>query len=167
MEIRLRIFLKFFSLTFIVCLLTSHSVSAANPSVDGEWQGTPHLGFSPYTGLAGLELQNMNFGLTLGWPASVGLKYYFDKKGDRLFLGTHALYLKRDNDEIKDGVFYTENERTLVGAGIGYKWQSEQGWNMTFSLSILYDREKLKNGSGTATEEDVVSLPGLTFGYRF
>jgi len=167
MKMRLKILSQLCPLLLMVGIMMPQAGFAKNSPVDGEWQGTPHVGFSPYTGLVGLELQNTNFGLTLGWPASIGLKYYFDEKGDRLFLGTHALHLERDNDETKDGVLYTENERTLLGAGVGYKWQSEQGWNLTLSLSIVYDREKLKNGSGATTEEDVISLPGLTFGYRF
>ncbi len=167
MKIRSKITLLFFPLIIMLILTTRQSVSAANSPVDGEWGGTPHLGFSPYTGLLGIEIQNSHFGLTLGMPASIGFKYYFDEKGDRLFLGAHAMRMEFDHDERKDGVLYKENKTTVLGAGLGYKWQWEQGWNITLSLSIVHYDEELKNSATSRTEDSIESFPGLTFGYRF
>lgn len=96
MKMKSKITPLFFPLMIMLLLITSHPVFAANSPVDGEWGGTPHLGFSPYTGLIGVEIQNSHFGLTLGLPASIGVKYYFDEKGDRFFVGAHALRMEFD-----------------------------------------------------------------------
>ncbi len=146
----------------------SDSAFAAEASdMNAPWGGSVNLGFSPYLGGVGLELQQSNFGLTLGLPASIGVRYYFDPSGTQWFLGTHVLHYDVEDDETKDGVLYKEVEATWWGAGVGYKWRWAAHWDLTFSLSLVYEKEKYKNATATREEETIWSVPGITIGYAF
>jgi len=148
--------------------LSFGSAFAANSSrMNPRWSGGAHVGISPYVGLIGLELQQDNFGLTLGWPASIGVRYYFDPSGTQWFLGTHILHYDIERDRTKDGVRYTEQKGTLVGMGVGYKLRVKTHWDFTLSFSLAYQNETLRNPTQSRTEEKVLSLPGLTVGYAF
>ncbi|MFQ5598235.1 MAG: DUF3575 domain-containing protein [Nitrospiria bacterium] len=168
MRIKQKIVVGWFILLFAFGNTSFDSAFAAPMlGIDDGWGGGAHLGYSPYLGLIGLELQETHFGLTLGFPASLGLRYYFDPSGTQWFLGVHVLHYDRDKNEIKDGILYTEKETTLTGMGIGYKWRWRKHWDLTLSLSLAFEKEKLKNSAGSRTEEEVQSVPGITVGYAF
>lgn len=131
------------------------------------WGGGVHAGFSPYLGLIGLELQQTNFALTIGLPASIGVRYYFDPSGTQWFLGTHVLHYDIEEDKTKDGVRYTEQKATLWGMGVGYKWRFRERWDLTLSLSLVQEKKRLKNSTASRTDDTVLSLPGITIGYVF
>ena len=57
------------------------------------WYIGPRIGISPYTGIIGLEIQNRHFALSLGFPTTVGLKYYFKPYGHSWFVGPRFLHM--------------------------------------------------------------------------
>ena len=140
----------------------------ADPSQEtSETQGGFHLGFSPYTGVIGAELQRGKYSLTLGIPASIGLRYYFNEQPKSWFLGAHAMYYNIDKDETKDGIRYTEKEVMISGLGFGHKWRYKDHWDLILSMSLVYNKEEFKNGIVKRTEESIGALPGITIGYSF
>ncbi|MCP4746649.1 MAG: DUF3575 domain-containing protein [Desulfobacteraceae bacterium] len=130
-------------------------------------RGGLHAGFSAYTGIIGAEIQKGHFGLTLGIPACLGLRYYFDETGARWFLGAHGMYFNVEEEETKDGIRYDEIDSTLAGAGIGYKWRWNDHWDLTLNLSLAYYKEKYTGDYATRTDEYITVVPGISFGYTF
>ncbi len=132
------------------------------------WRGGPHFGFSPFMGALGAEIQKGHFGLTIGIPASVGIKYYPDNQGYRWFFGAHAMnYNIDDEDTEEDGIIYEEEENTLIGFGFGYKWLWKSKWDLNLGISITHFEEELSNDYMTRTETSIRLLPTITFGYTF
>jgi hypothetical protein len=156
-----------FAFAFMTLLLT-HPVRAEEPqNAPPSWRGGPVSGFSLYTGIIGGELIHKNIGMSMGMPACIGIKYYFDDLGYRWFVGAHATYLDVNDDETKDGVRYTSVTDTLAGAGFGYKWRWKNHWELCASISLTYEREEYKNDTSKRTIESLIAFPGLTFGYCF
>jgi hypothetical protein len=131
------------------------------------WRGGPQIGFSPYTGVIGAELQKGHYGLTIGMPASLGIRYYLDDRGYRWFFGAHAMYYSIDKDETKDGIRYENKDSTYAGLGFGYKWRWKNHWDLIVSLSIAYYKEELENDFADRTDEYISAMPGVAIGYSF
>jgi len=151
------------------------TVSGIDPVIAGDssedslrWRGGPHIGFSYYTGVIGAELQKEHWGFTIGIPAAIGVRYYLDNIGYRWFFGAHAMnYNIDDANETKDGIRYEELSSTAAGLGVGYKWRLKNHWDITLSLSIVWDRNELKNDYVSRTDDYILAMPGLTLGYTF
>lgn len=132
-----------------------------------EWQGGPHVGFSPYTGIIGAEIQKGHYGITLGVPTCIGFKYYPDERGYRWFFGLHAMHFSVDEHETVNNIPYNESTNTYTGAGFGYRWRWWDHLDLTLSLSATYEKEKLNGMYGNRTDKFLSVLPGLTIGYTF
>ncbi len=142
----------------------------ANQAAATRWRGGPQLGFSPYTGIIGGELQYGRFGMTLGMPTTTGFKYYLDESGISWFVGVHGMWFRQeDYDEEKDDITYGEREGYLFGTGFGYKWQFRTHWELSASLSLAYYEEKLSDAEPNDDRIDhyLFVFPGVSFGYTF
>lgn len=135
--------------------------------VVSEWRGGPHIGFSPYTGIIGAEIQKGHYGVTLGLPECIGFKYYPDERGYRWFYGFHAMHFSVSESETVDNVPYNKSAYTFVGAGFGYRWRWWDHLDLTLSLSAEYGKTIYTGFFGSKTEQSVGALPGLTLGYTF
>lgn len=142
-------------------------VPAEKPPVASELRGGPHIGFSPYIGLIGVEIQKGNYAVTLGLPPCIGLKYYPDERGYRWFYGLHAMHFSTNGSETVDYIPYNESTDTFVGAGFGYRWRWWDHLDLTLSLSAEYAKIKYTGYFGNTTEQSVGAFPGLTLGYTF
>lgn len=154
-------------IVFIMALLIEAPAFAEEPHSTQELRGGPHIGFSPYTGVIGAEIQKGHYGLTLGIPACIGFKYYPDERGYRWFFGLHAMHYNLDENETVDNVPYNELTNTSAGAGFGYKWRWWDHLDLTLSLSALYEKERKSGSYGSRTDNTLFALPGLTIGYTF
>ena len=161
---------RIFNIFIIVMILTLFLTKPAlagpsnNPS---EVHGGFHLGFSPYSGIIGAELQRGKYSLTLGLPASIGLRYYFNEQPNSWFVGAHALYYDIDEEETIEGIRYDEKEVLISGMGTGHKWRFKDHWDLVLSLSLVYKKEEFRNSYAKRTEESIGALPGITIGYTF
>jgi hypothetical protein len=93
---------------------------AEKPPVASEWRAGPHIGFSPYTGIIGVEIQKGHYGVTLGLPECIGFKYYPDERGYRWFYGVHAMHFSTDENGTEG--FFPYNKITDTMAGAGFEW---------------------------------------------
>ncbi len=130
-------------------------------------QGGLHVGFSPYSGIIGGELQTGHYGLILGVPASLGVRYFFREQRDRWFIGAHVMYYESEEEETKKGIRYDELKVLLTGFGFGHKWRFKEHWDFILSLSLAYQKEEYSNSYAELTEEALGVLPGITIGYTF
>lgn len=152
----------------VMTLIGTNSAFADDTSKDNaRWRGSPNIGFSPYTGIIGAEIQRSHFGLTIGLPTCLGLRYYPDKKGYRWFFGAHAMYYDLEKDQTKNGIRYDSQKSTILGLGFGYKWRWRNHWELTASLSIVYNKEEIENDAASRTDEYILPMPGIAFGYSF
>jgi len=132
-----------------------------------EWRVGPHLGFSLYTGMLGAEIQKGHYGLTLGLPDSIGLKYYPDERGYRWFYGLHVLKNYLDENKVIDSVPYDRVTVIYSGLGFGYRWRWFDHLDLTASLSATYISEKRTGPYAKRTEKSLGPYPGITLGYTF
>lgn len=132
-----------------------------------QWRGGPHVGLTPYSGVFGAEVSRGRLGVTLGIPLSLGVKYYSDDQGYRWFVVAHAMHMDVEQDNSIKNVAYDRVDDTTVGVGFGYRWRWRNHWDLTASLSAVYQRERFSNDFVTVTEESVWPFPGLSFGYTF
>lgn len=142
-------------------------MSEEKPPVALEWRAGPQIGLSPYIGVIGVEIQKSNYAVTLGYPASIGLKYYPGERGYRWFYGLHAMHFSVNEREMVDYVPYNESTETVVGAGFGYRWRWWDHLDLTLSLSAVYWKSKYTGYFGSTTEHFTMPFPGLTLGYTF
>lgn len=154
-------------IAFIVALFFVVPAFAEEPPTAQDWQGGLHVGFSPYTGLIGAEIQKGHYGVTLGLPTCIGLKYYPDERGYRWFFGLHAMHFGLDEQETVDNVNYNKSSNTYAGAGFGYRWRWWNHLDLTLSLSATYEKERRTGFYGSRTDEGLYVLPGLTVGGTF
>jgi len=138
-----RIFIAF----IIVLLFAAQALAEETPEVQtpeekppvaSEWRAGPHIGLSPFIGVIGVEIQKSNYAVTLGYPASIGLKYYPDERGYRWCYGLHAMHFNVNEREYIDYVPYNESTETVAGAGFGYRWRWWDHLDLTLSLSAVY-----------------------------
>jgi hypothetical protein len=132
-----------------------------------EWMWSPQIGYSPYIGILGAEIQKSHIGVTFGVPESIGVRYYFDDQGYSWFLGAHASYYPYKHEETKDGIQYDKTVTARVGLGFGYKWRWMNHWEIAPTLSVGYKRDKLSGDYGTRTDNYIVLSPGVSAGYTF
>jgi hypothetical protein len=151
----------------ILVLLVVAPAFADEPQTAPEWRGGPHIGFSPYTGIIGAEIQNGHYGLTLGVPTCIGFKYYPDERGYRWFFGLHAMYFSLDEQKTVGNIPYNGSTNTYAGAGFGYRWRWWDHLDLTLSLSATYEKEKQTGSYGNRTDESLYAFPGLTIGGSF
>jgi hypothetical protein len=159
----------------LACLMFLCYAAAVSPTPAGaddsrpetEWRGGPHLGFTPYSGMFGAELSKGHYALSVGFPLSVGLKYYSDPHGDRWFAVAHVMHLDVEEDYTVNNVRYDHVKDTLAGAGFGYRWRWADHWDLTASLSAVYQREQYTSATASRTEQSVWPFPGISFGYTF
>jgi hypothetical protein len=154
-----------------ICILTIGGMGSALAEDSSKnitrWRGGPQIGLSPYTGLIGAELQKRHWGVTIGFPGNIGVRYYLNETGDRWFFGFHAALLNIDEDETEDGIRYKKQKFTFLGSGAGYKWRWLDSWELTLNLSIEYVKQELENDSTTKTDEYISVDPGIAIGYSF
>lgn len=151
----------------ILVLLSVVPAFAEEPQTIQEWQGGLHIGFSPYTGIIGAEIQNGNYGVTLGLPACIGFKYYPDDRGYRWFLGLHAMRFSLNEQQTIDNTSYDKSTNTYLGAGLGYRWRWWDHLDLTLSLSATYEKNELTGSYGNRTDASIYPFPGLTVGGTF
>lgn len=154
-------------IVLIMTLLLAAPAFAEEPQKTQEWQGGPHIGFSPYTGIIGAEIQKGHYGVTLGLPTCIGLKYYPDERGYRWFFGLHAMHFSIDKDQRVNNIPYNESTNTYAGAGFGYRWRWWDHLDLTLSLSATYENDNLTGSYGNRTDVSLYALPGLTIGGTF
>ena len=134
---------------------------------ESTWRGGLHLGFSPYTGAVGAEIQRNHIGVNFGLPGNLGVKYYPCKDGHGWFLGAYAFRFDQDDGQTISGVEYTEGTFTQIGTGAGYKWRWMQHLDLTASLSLAYTQKEWDGAAGSTTEESIYPWPELAIGYTF
>ena len=141
--------------------------SEVKPPVASEWRGGPQVGFSPYIGIIGVEIQKGNYAVSLGLPTCIGLKYYPDVRGYRWFYGVHAMHFSVEDRQTINNIPYNDSTVTYAGAGFGYKWRWWDHLDLTLSLSASYNKEKHTGPFGYRTEQSLGMFPGITLGYTF
>jgi hypothetical protein len=150
----------------IAIILASPSFADDTPDLK-EWRGGPHVGISLYTGVVGAEIQKGHYGVTLGLPTCIGIKYYPDERGYRWFFGIHTMKYSTDNKESIDNITYDRRRVTNTGAGFGYRWRWFNHLDLTTSLSVTYLNEELTGQFAKRTEKSYLLYPGITIGYTF
>lgn len=164
--------MKFCSWLWLVLFIVvsqgyAQDISEEKPMDTPSFRGGLHLGFSPYTGLLGLELSRGHWAATLGLPSCAGIKYYPDERGCRWFVGAHAMYFKIDDKETVDGVTYDKTTIGYAGLGLGYKWRWRNHWDLNLSASVAFHRRLLENDYMERREDYISFIPALTAGYTF
>lgn len=143
------------------------SVYAAEDQISPQTNWGIDIGFSPYIGIIGLEVQRNAFSISIGPPACIGLRYYMNGAGTRWFCGLHHMRYETENSEADDGIVYDTCENEISGLGFGYKWRWWQHLDLTFNLSIAYHQSNFENIDHYRKEKVAFLFPGLTLGYRF
>jgi hypothetical protein len=160
---KLPMIIIFFTISMVFVL----SSFADDSPVLNEWRGGPHIGYSLYTGIIGAEIQKGHYGLTLGLPDSIGLKYYPDERGYRWFYGLHFMKNHIDDKEVIDNIPYDSMTTIYSGLGFGYRWRWFDHLDLTSSLSATYVSEKRTGPYAKRTEKRLGLYPGITLGYTF
>lgn len=141
--------------------------SSPVPAPTQTWRSGIHIGFSPNMGMLGAEFQKGRYGMTVGFPASIGIKIYPNEEGTKLFCMAHAVYDAGDDDETIDDIDYDSYRTIDTGIGLGYKWRWKNHWDVVLSLSADFYKEEHSGPSGSRTETGFMPFPGLTIGYTF
>lgn len=160
-------FLIWIVLFIVISQGYAQDISEEKPLKTTPFRGGLHLGFSPYNGVLGLELNRGHWSFTLGLPSSAGIIYYPDKQGYRWFMGASGMYYNFDEDNTEDGILYDEETDVYAGVSAGYKWRWRDHWDLSLSVSALYHRRLLENDFMERREDYIVFLPGVTVGYTF
>ena len=133
------------------------------------------IGISPFVGLIGFEYQKGHNAFGVGGLFSrISYRYYYKPYSDTKFWG---MYLGRFHPGRRDtnksytlnGVTYSDVETTVIGVGIGYRWQWSSGWNASASIALEYYDDKYSDSttSQTDTNTGFDPFPGLNIGYKF
>ncbi len=128
------------------------------------------LGPEPFLGIFGVEYQNINHAIGIGYPNRLSYRYFVDPYGDTTFIGVYLGGMSYDNvDETEDGVEYRDLNTKYIGIGSGYRWQWSSGWNINVSFAAhYYDYEFTNPGSSQrATKNGFFAFPGFNMGYKF
>ena len=132
------------------------------------------FGISPFLGVLGFEFKDGHHAYGIGFPERISYRYFYKLNEDTKFWGVYAgrfSLSETDTDDTYeyDGVHYSDVERSSIGAGVGYKWQWESGWNVTTSIAIEYFDEEYSDTAitQTATDSGFMPFPGLNVGYKF
>jgi hypothetical protein len=131
------------------------------------WYVGPRIGYSPFTGIIGLEIQYRHMALTFGGPGNAGVKYYFSFPKHSWFVGGFYSQYDSDNEETKEGITYTDSNTIEGGIAGGYRWRWGSGWDLSLCLGIAYGEEELTNSYYKRTETYIGFRPGVIFGYSF
>lgn len=128
------------------------------------------LGAESFLGIVGIEYQNKNHAIGVGYPNRLSYRYFVNPFRDTSFWGMYLGGMSYDNvDETEDGIKYRDLDTKYIGAGGGYRWQWSSGWNTNLSFSVhYYDYEFTNPGSSKrATKSGFFAFPGFNVGYKF
>ena len=150
--------------TALVLMLAALEESGAQNQTTNNWHIGPRIGYSGYTGIIGLEAQRQHIAFTIGFPGSVGIKYYIEPEGDSVFLGG---FLQHFDNDATNLVYSAKTAMTIGGLGGGYRWRWGNSWDLSLSIAGAYGEWEEKSGGSTRTIKFTGVLPGLTVGYRF
>ncbi len=133
------------------------------------------MGASPYTGILGFEVQRANWGLGVGAPGSISMKYFKTPDADSLYAG--VFWNDSNNKEFndyKDGIYFHERHRQAGGVGLGYRWLWSSGLNCSTGLATskvkeMYTQHHPYTGQadGVMTKNSYFASLDLQLGYRF
>lgn len=168
------------SISFItrLLLILSISMSCYGEEINAERILKPEddpffnvaLGPEPFLGIFGIEYQNENHAIGIGYPNRISYRYFVNPYLDTSYWGMYLGSMSYDNvDEIEDGIEYRDLDTEYIGAGGGYRWQWLSGWNINVSFAIhYYDYEFTNPGSSQrATKNGFFAFPGFNVGYKF
>ncbi len=128
---------------------------------------TPKIGFSPFTGIVGLEVQHKHLALDLGIPLSGGIRYYFRPERHSWFAGLYGMGWGYDHDETKDSVPYTHYALITGGAAGGYRWLWRSRWSLELGLALGYQEQTWTNSTAKRWESSIALWPLAAFGIAF
>ncbi|MBL0350214.1 MAG: hypothetical protein IPP68_07560 [Elusimicrobia bacterium] len=139
-------------------------LSARGETSSEQWFIGPRIGLSGFTGFIGLETQRNHWGFALGFPYTIGLRYYFQIPKHSWFTGafqrTYYSYYDSPTGLSKENKYH-EN-----GIGGGHRWRWKSGWDLELDFTVGYGTEQ--ELIGLRRKGTYLSLrPGIAFGYSF
>jgi len=153
------------------------------PERQKPWSITPRVGFSFFTGLAGVEIQYGHVALDVGYIPddyttgyAAGLKYYFRPTTHSWFLGFCYAHMGWDGigDDGREYGVEPVYEDTYYGLAGGYRWQWPQHWSVSLGLGVAaHEYHGVEWGpGGVLQEEDETGTSAspcgeIAVGYRF
>lgn len=130
----------------------------------------PTFGFSPDMGILGIEIQKGHHIIGVGIPGNVSYKWFSNPSGNSKFYSLYGGHYSLDsyNDEF-DNIYYRNLKSSFFGAGIGYRWQWQSGWNISASVSLEHSNDEYSNPNSPYARKDISNfiLPGVVAGYKF
>jgi hypothetical protein len=139
------------------------------------WYIGPRIGFSPLSGVVGMELQILQIGINVGYITaggnsiqSAGLKYYFQQDYNTWFAGIGFFRLNCPRPDREDMM----DRRELTTLLTGYRWFRKNGWTVSVGGGISYFNFVTEPQEGDLfhiREEDkgVWPMGELVLGYSF
>lgn len=158
----------------IMSILAQTAVAADKPLGKGKpadaWHYNVLLGFSAFTTGLAFEAQKGHHAVGVSFLPGLFYRYLFKPHQNTPFVGGRIGYWSDSSaNETKDGIFYTELERTEFGIGGGYRWQWPRGWNVAVSAAVQYQDEEYSNPNHTIRrmEESIGVAFGVEGGFKF
>ena len=121
-------------------------------------------------GAIGIEIQKGHHVLGIGLPGRVSYKWFSNPAGNSKFYSLYGgAYSFDENNEKVDDVFYRDFKTSFFGAGIGYRWQWQSGWNVSASVSLHHSNDEYSNPNSPYIRKETVNFifPGVVAGYKF
>jgi hypothetical protein len=141
--------------------------AAAHAEEDKTLYVTPKIGYSLFTGVLGLEVQDRHLAFDIGIFPSGGVRYYFRPHGHSWFVGLFGSGIGYDNDETKDGIAYTHYSNIQGGAGVGYRWMWRSRWNLELGATVGYEKQYWTSPDAWRWETSIAFSPLATAGFSF
>ncbi len=139
-------------------------------SLDNKIHLNTILGFSPFLGVFGAELQLKKHPLGIGFPNRLSYRYFLRPYNDAKFFGMYFGKMTYKNaDEVVDGRQFRDLDTQYIGTGMGYRWQWLSGWNASISFAIHYYDYNFSNPGSSLhdSEKGFFPFPGGNIGYKF
>jgi hypothetical protein len=127
------------------------------------------LGISPEAVL-GFEYQKGHHVFGVGIPGAISYKWFKNPYANSKFYSVYiGGFNNAENNEVVDDVFYKKYKTSFVGAGIGYRWQWQSGFNVTTSIALHYSKNEFSNPNSSTVkkESSLFPFPGVVVGYKF
>ena len=170
----MKLFYKFFLVLLSINLASANELTSQNhadePTQIDKTYMNSLFGFSPFTGIIGLELINGHNSFGIGLPGHISYRYLFNKNTDTFFVGAFAGQNTYDDyNEREGGIKFKEKESEYIGVGFGKRWYWKSGWNFSLIAAIQrYDYTYSNpNSSLKVKEEGYEVMPGFIGGYKF
>jgi len=143
------------------------------PPTARNWHLLPRAGFSPLTGVFGIELRIDHIGVAIGTGPgmesddpfiSAGVRYVFNPSDSSWFAGVAILHHSWDDGDGDEG------EQTYLGALVGYEWHATKNWRIALGIGGAHFSEDI-GAEGTeyseGSDSGVVPLGEATLAYSF